>query len=860
MSNYIGANIEVPIYETAMTTVSKVLSVANVEDLFEITTGTDTYTSWTIIAGETEEGIKLQPGNLSSASGNGKTATITMVAEHDTTGIKVSGSYTTGMNSTLTMTIGETTVLNAVTGTATLEDQTSYDLSAGESIVITYAKKIANATSVDLYITCDPISYEAESQIQVGSETKKMTKPIENIYVGVVSDVPIYGEQETTAAYPFKMLNFDKFFSVAYAAEANKTDKFSYTFADVDDAGGSMTCTATCLYSSGTIIFQLTALQDITNLTILGKTNRNSSTYHTAKIQIGDSSSVSFRATSNVTCCSGQSLAAGDTITITMQNTYPSSTANYQLIGILTISCDPVEITTIKKVQTGTERKPVAKKVKKGYVGVKKTVPIYQITTVEEILSLENLDSFFTSTTGTTDSTKWTITDDSSGKIKLVPGNIGVNSTTATITLTATHDLTNVIISGAYYTESGYDKITLTVAGTTQLSAVSGTSALADRYTGSLSTGQTIVLSYVKDVSNSATNEASTTFYITCDSYEKTDKIIINYEEKPVATSFIKPPLIASYTGDYTKEKITINGTAYEMDTLLTSGELQLNRGATAWICGGGANASYQLGGCGSNIAQSYISDIDQTYVITVGAAGESTTIAQSDGTALLAASGGTTSTGGNGRGGYYQYYDDSGSLRTAVTAEATNTIPFGLEQLDACCAGAGSGSYYGNIIYTGGDGGSSGVAATEAARTSTLTEADVALGGAKGGGNGGVATSSITIEATSGSYYGAGGGGAWAKYGNTTLTHYGTAGNGYQGVVFLLDKIQDSAHQHTKGSNTITSQPDCYNTGTVVYKCAECGEEYLTETIAALGHYYQVCEDDSTKKQCIRCGLKVNV
>lgn len=148
------------------------------------------------------------------------------------------------------------------------------------------------------------------------------------------------------------------------------------------------------------------------------------------------------------------------------------------------------------------------------YVGVNTEVPS---GTTTKNLSVANLSDFFTVTNGTSTNTSWEVTDSTTGKIKLVPGNIGIASTTASITLTATRALTNVGISGQYYTETNYDKITLTVAGNTVLSAVSGSVSLSNHYTGALAAGKTIVLSYSKDSSTNATNEADTAFYIACD-------------------------------------------------------------------------------------------------------------------------------------------------------------------------------------------------------------------------------------------------------------------------------------------------------------------------------------------------------
>lgn len=128
--------------------------------------------------------------------------------------------------------------------------------------------------------------------------------------------------------------------------------------------------------------------------------------------------------------------------------------------------------------------------------------------------SLSTIDAYFTISNGSGTS-GWALSANSSAGVNLAPGNIGVNSSTATVTLKAVRDLSNVVITGAYYTETNYDKLTLTVAGTTVLNAVSGTSARAQRFSGSIASGKEIVLKYVKDVSTSATNEANTLFTIT---------------------------------------------------------------------------------------------------------------------------------------------------------------------------------------------------------------------------------------------------------------------------------------------------------------------------------------------------------
>lgn len=84
--------------------------------------------------------------------------------------------------------------------------------------------------------------------------------------------------------------------------------------------------------------------------------------------------------------------------------------------------------------------------------------------------------------------------------------NGGINSSTATTILTCTSGGTYKF-SYYYKTEASYDKVTLTVGGTTILNEVSGSSSLATTGTYSLLSGSTIVMTYTKDGSNSVDSE-----------------------------------------------------------------------------------------------------------------------------------------------------------------------------------------------------------------------------------------------------------------------------------------------------------------------------------------------------------------
>lgn len=84
--------------------------------------------------------------------------------------------------------------------------------------------------------------------------------------------------------------------------------------------------------------------------------------------------------------------------------------------------------------------------------------------------------------------------------------NGGINSSTATTTLTCISAGTYKIYY-YYQTEAKWDKVTLTIGGSTVLNAVSGSQSLTEAGSYSLSSGSTIVMTYSKDSSVHATNE-----------------------------------------------------------------------------------------------------------------------------------------------------------------------------------------------------------------------------------------------------------------------------------------------------------------------------------------------------------------
>ncbi len=525
-------------------------------------------------------------------------------------------------------------------------------------------------------------------------------------------------------------------------------------------------------------------------------------------------------------------VAVGDVISFedSKNGTISGTSAYRDLVGGLRFyfSSDPVYfMETIPVQKTRGVNKPVSSI----YAGVTATVPKYTETTTTEDVALSSAtftDFFSADNTGTTGTNAKGITwaDNSGGGLKLTFGNYGINSSTSMTTFTAQRDLTNVVIKGLYYTETRYDKITLIVAGTTVLDAVSGTSSsLTQRWTGSLSKGQTIVLKYVKDNSQSASNESSTYFTLSCNPYQKTvttqtqtgtetklvdKKIVKGYVGGPdgKARLFFGENKPFSYTGEYTEQDYTdSSGVAHKIYTLTTSGELKLTKEAGYWMCGGGASgenswytnsAGYGTGrgGCGGHVASETIEPGTRTITIGAGgaipeiigthqpntySAGGKTKIVK--GTTSQTANGGTLESGGSGGG--YAWSSSAESKYVKINGgvgDGVSTYPFGMTNLFAHGAGGGSGSIIGWIRLGMCDGGTNG---GNGSKSSSSTQAS---GGEKGGGAGGVYMSSVGASSNgmSATFFGSAGGGASVSTSTSWRDQFGSGGAGYQGVVYI--------------------------------------------------------------------------
>ena len=180
-----------------------------------------------------------------------------------------------------------------------------------------------------------------------------------------------------------------------------------------------------------------------------------------------------------------------------------------------------------KNAYVGVDNK--ARKMKGAYVGVETQVPVYgkkQIT-----FSRENINEFFTVQNNS--AYPFEINPSTTNQVGFVPGNIGINSSTSQIILTANQEIVLKKIYAQYYTEQAYDKLTISINSSNIVNQASGQDTFETTEIRTLSAGDKITMSYVKDSSNHHSSEAMTNIIITCAPI--TVEAITGYETKPVA-------------------------------------------------------------------------------------------------------------------------------------------------------------------------------------------------------------------------------------------------------------------------------------------------------------------------------------
>lgn len=266
------------------------------------------------------------------------------------------------------------------------------------------------------------------------------------------------------------------------------------------------------------------------------------------------------------------------------------------------------------------------------------------------------------------------------------------------------------------------------------------------------------------------------------------------------------------FTGDYTENDIVIDGKAYKLYTLTSSGTLRCSESRT-WMCGGGAGGQrgytyyddrYITAGGGGGGGYTVSSYAEGVYSIVIGAGGRSDTNGGSTSCGSESALGGYCatgqqgSTGGNGGSGggapvYVSVANYGWGNNNGGAGAGISTYPFGVELLSRHCAGGSAGitrcgtthgdGYAGGT--NGGDGG--GTAQSDISHTGTP-----AAGGEKGGGTGGripgYGEAETVINGGDATFYGSGAGGAGAHY-RTDGNRLGTGGIGYQGVMYVMQE-----------------------------------------------------------------------
>lgn len=130
-------------------------------------------------------------------------------------------------------------------------------------------------------------------------------------------------------------------------------------------------------------------------------------------------------------------------------------------------------------------------------------------------------------------SSDWTLSDESDGGVKLAPGIFGEPLTYCAVELTAKTAISDVVLSGRYYTESGCDLLTVKINDAFILNEAAGDSGLSERWSGNLAAGDKLYFYYTKDGSVDNSAEADTAFFISCNPI--IEGTITGYEVRPVA-------------------------------------------------------------------------------------------------------------------------------------------------------------------------------------------------------------------------------------------------------------------------------------------------------------------------------------
>lgn len=174
----------------------------------------------------------------------------------------------------------------------------------------------------------------------------------------------------------------------------------------------------------------------------------------------------------------------------------------------------------------------VQHKIKKCYIGVVTDIPIYEESVGTVNITSSNLEDYF----NVTNESYYFAGSDSI----FTSNNVGIHGSSAKSTWIAKYNISNISFDYSVSSESGWDKLTIIVGGNTIASGISGTNSSS--WSGSLSAGDTISLTYYKDSSASIGNDCGTLSNMSITAIVKTQ---IGIETRPVARKIRR-----AYIGD----------------------------------------------------------------------------------------------------------------------------------------------------------------------------------------------------------------------------------------------------------------------------------------------------------------------
>lgn len=308
----------------------------NINDFFEVTNSTYGF-EWT-----TKNGLKcLAPTNYGV---NSSTATMTLKLKHNVDRLKLTYSYDTEENGDkVTFKIGSTYVLNGASGWLANNNYTSDALTAGTIITFSYSR--------------NSLDYEGDESVlfkNLAIVSDLVAHKVKNIYVGVPTTVPIY--ETVTTPVTIDVDNIDTYFDVTNSAYYFEPGGSGNVFEASNSGVNSSTATTT-----------LKLKQDVTNLSFQYKyiTEAN---YDKFTIKIGSTTvlnAVSGTTTgANLTTYNAGDLTAGTILTFSYSKDR-SQSASGEVVLFKNLA-----FTTEMTTQIGSEVKQIARKIKKGYVGV----------------------------------------------------------------------------------------------------------------------------------------------------------------------------------------------------------------------------------------------------------------------------------------------------------------------------------------------------------------------------------------------------------------------------------------------------------------------------------------------------------